>query len=130
MSTDNQGSPLLWSIVGLVALCILYFLYRMSHNVIVYRFYRPSCKYCVESQDEWMKFKMNEPLNLDYRIIDVNLDDKANQKLALRYNIATVPTVVRIDQNTGEYSVHTGVRSADNFKQFMMTGEKPVNKIK
>lgn len=73
---------------------------------------------------------MNQPISLDYRIIDVNLDNKSNQVLALRYNIATVPTVVRADQSTKEYSVHTGVQSAESFKQFMLTGEKPTNKIK
>ena len=81
--------------VAVVVLVVLYIFIRL-HSVTVYRFYKPSCPHCVNSQAEWDNFKSKCMWKL-IRPVDVNLENKGNQKMAAKFQVKTVPKVVKVD---------------------------------
>lgn len=89
-------------------------------KVVMYRFYRPGCPYCVSSQEEWNKFKLaigrDHPL---YEIYDVNQDTATPQEQALarKYRVSGVPTVVKV--KNGKYVIYDGPRTSVEYQKFL-----------
>ena len=111
-------------IAVIVVACILYFIWRNSrkHKPGIYRFYRPACRFCVESQPEWDKFKQQTK----EKLYEINLDDDNNRSLADRYSVQMVPTVFRLYAN-GTLIKHEGERTVGNYTAFAAsTKEKDV----
>jgi len=97
--------------VGLAILILLILIIR-CHCVKVYRFYRPTCSYCVSSQAEWDSFKTSCLFKM-IRPIDVNLDSGSESDILLsnKFKVETVPTVIKVDTD-GYSEVYNGERTA------------------
>jgi thiol-disulfide isomerase/thioredoxin len=93
-----------------VIVLLLVYVYVKYHSTVVYRFYRPTCGYCVSSQAEWDKFCQNMTFKL-VRCINVNLDKPGNESLAKTYNVVSVPTIIKVTP-CGESTVYSGERTA------------------
>lgn len=107
-----------------VVLCILFILlifhllYRV-HVVKVYRFYRPTCGYCVSSQDEWNKFKRQRIADR-LEIVDINMDksDALEQDIAKNFGVPGVPHIVAVKPDGRKY-VYQGPRTAAALHQWI-----------
>ncbi len=83
-------------LVYLAIVVILLYLYYCKTTVV--RFYKPSCRYCVESQKEWDEFKkIARNLNIVV-VVDVNTeeDNEHTRYWTSRYTVNTVPHVLKI----------------------------------
>lgn len=101
-------------VVGIIIFILLCLLLR-GYCTIVYRFYRPTCQYCVISQAEWNSFK-NRCLFSMIRTKEVNLDDNSDytKRLTKKFKVESVPTVIKIDAD-GALEVYDGPRTADAY---------------
>jgi hypothetical protein len=91
-------------IVGLV------FVWVRCHSIKVYRFYRPTCGFCVSSQAEWDKFSSDCLLKM-VRPININLDKPGNENLAKSFNVTGVPTIIKVKPD-GSSETYSGERTA------------------
>ena len=107
-------------VVAAIVLSLLYLVFR-CYSTVIYRFYRPTCPACVNSQGEWNKFKSNCMLKL-IRPVDINREDGSEHslKLAHKFKVETVPTVIKLD-NEGGHSVYDGPRTADAYMVWAKT---------
>ena len=109
METNN-------SILILVVLFLtIYLIYKMF-SIKVYRFYSPTCPWCVKSQHEWDRFKSK----CWYRFIkpvDINLNEHG-ENLAEKYGVKSVPTVLAID-TTGAVHKYEGDRSSESYLRWV-----------
>jgi hypothetical protein len=98
------------AIVGLLLLSV--YLYVQLVSTKVYRFYRPTCPACVQSQAEWDSFK-SACLFKTIKPIDVNMDlpDDPNAALYKFFNVQGVPTFVKVTPN-GMFVTYEGDRTA------------------
>lgn len=110
-------------ILLVVILLVLAYLYVFmgDSNTIVYRFYRPTCKFCVESKPEWDKFK-EHMVDVDGIVIkEVNLDEGGTAtKLAKKYDVSGVPTVFKINSD-GTRVDHEGPRTFSSYMSFVIS---------
>ncbi len=98
-----------------VILVVLFFVYTYNSGpVTVYRFYKPSCPFCVNSQEEWNKFQ-NNPGNT-MRVVAVDTSLPQNQHIARRYSVRTVPHIVGI--RGWKRRVYTGDRTAVDLRKW------------
>lgn len=108
------------TILVLTMLSILAMLWWLTrrHAVKMYRFYRPGCGWCKQSQPEWDKFK-SQCWTKNISIIDINMDHatKEEQDLFDYYGGKTVPKVVRVYHN-GVWSLYTGDRLAKSYMDY------------
>lgn len=85
------------AIVFFVILLLIYILWR---NICkpVYLFYRDSCPYCVKIKPEWKRFEMNCMISM---ILPIRIDmtDPNNQELVSKFNINSVPTIIKVENN-------------------------------
>jgi thiol-disulfide isomerase/thioredoxin len=100
--------------IGFV-IVILLWLFISWHSVTVYRFYRPQCPHCVNSQGEWNKFQRKcwfKPI----KVVNVNLNDqnKKNKKLIKSFNVKSVPTVTLIT-DAGVKAQYNKKRNSDAY---------------
>ncbi len=113
------NSPIIITVVCIVILVMLMYYMNISNETTVYRFYRPSCRYCVESQPEWNKFKMHICNSMNIKIVEVNLDDGGPSiSLAKKFDVKSVPTVFKILPN-GERVDHKGPRTMAGYISFV-----------
>lgn len=103
-------------LIGLAIISLVILVYYHMNAVKVYRFYRPGCPHCVNSQAEWNRFKRRCKYEF-IKPIDVNLDNPKNHKLAKRYQVTSVPTIIRVSDDT--YEVYDGERLADAYADWM-----------
>lgn len=100
-----------------IVLCVLFLvllihlLYNV-HTVRVYRFYRPTCGYCVASQDEWNKFK-RERVADRLKFVEINMDksDALEKEIANNFEVEGVPFVMAVKPDGRRY-VYQGPRTA------------------
>ena len=99
-------------VVGAVIVALL--LYVRSISTKVYRFYRPGCPHCVESQAEWDSFKMACLLKT-ISPIDVNMDTASVEEKALyeSFKLTGVPSIVKLKKD-GTKDTYNGNRKADD----------------
>lgn len=114
MNCDNV--KVLWLVLSI--LLTVWFIASM-HNVKVYRFYRPSCPYCVNSQDEWDKFKRKCMFSM-VKPVDVNMNEAtdAQKKLAENFMVKSVPHVVAV-YDDGLRFTYDGSRTADAYMNWV-----------
>ncbi len=115
----------------IVIIYILYIIYKQWFTMVsarstIYRFYRPGCKYCVESQPEWDRFRqiVRNDFNLYMRvgIVEINLDDAKNdQGIISSFNIPGVPYVVKVTES-GKRVNYDGERTAEGYVRFVKYG--------
>jgi hypothetical protein len=100
-------------VVVLVMLTLLMF-YIDAISTKVYRFYKPGCRFCQESQEEWEIFKKKCRFR-GLKPIDVNLEEKTakNEELAKSFNVKSVPTIIKVSAG-GIPSKYEGDRTAQN----------------
>ncbi len=103
-------------IVGVVILFILYVWFRCCCTV-VYRFYRPSCPYCVKSQAEWDKFK-SDCMFKKIRPVDVNLDVPSDAQFARNFDVDGVPTIIKVSPD-GNAEKYEGERTATAYMHWV-----------
>jgi hypothetical protein len=101
-------------VLVVVVLLILWLLISL-YSTKVYRFYKPTCKYCVESQDEWDRFKQNCKFRL-IRCIDIDTSNANgyNEMLAQNFGVKTVPAVFKVEPD-GRREMYDGERQADAY---------------
>jgi glutaredoxin len=106
-------------VAGIVVFIILLWWYINSNSVKVYRFYRPTCRYCVESQTEWNTFKRDMQFKM-VRCIEINLDDdvNTNKEMFSSYGGRGVPYVVAVD-SSGKRYVYDGPRLATAYANWV-----------
>lgn len=103
----------------LIALSIFIFflmLYLVNVNSVkVYRFYRPGCPWCINSKEEWDKFKSFCMFKL-IKPVDINLDEPSNceEKIIDNFGIKSVPTVVAV-YTDGRKINYSGERTAEGY---------------
>lgn len=109
-------------VVSIVILLIIW-LYMSScgnesKGLRVYRFYRPSCGYCVKSQPEWNKFKKICKFHM-IDTVDINMSNSSlqEQALAKKYEVKSVPTVVAV--KNGRVFYYNGDRSANSYMSWV-----------
>lgn len=80
----------------------------------VYRFARPSCPYCVQSQDEWESFKRRCWFRL-IKPVDINTEkiSASEQQLRDYFNASSVPTIIFV-QPSGYSKKYEGDRTAND----------------
>jgi glutaredoxin len=101
--------------IGILCLAIAWMLWRPC-DITVYRFYRPTCPYCVNSQAEWDKFQIYSLFSTT-RTVNINLNDPQGSYLAKVYGVETVPTVIAVVDGYNEK--YTGVRTADGYQEWI-----------
>jgi hypothetical protein len=109
------------TIVGVLIFFIIWVLYRSNCKTIVIRFYKPSCKYCVESQQEWDRFKkIVSATTQDIEIVDVNTEntDAHTKYWTTRYKINSVPYVVKETKWLGRSVEFNDSRTLVNYLTF------------
>lgn len=102
-----------------VLIVVILFMYVRCTSVKVYRFYRPSCPYCVSSQAEWDNFSSNCTFAM-VRPINVNLDDPNSSAFAKNFNVTSVPTVIKVKPD-GSSENYNGARTADAYMIWVKT---------
>lgn len=113
--------------VLVMGFCVVLLLWVISsvYSVKVYRFYKPSCRYCVESEPEWKKFKDKCMFSTVSPIdIDMSKATVEQQKLFENMGGRTVPKVVAVYSN-GYRSEHVGERTAEGYLRWL--SENKVN---
>jgi len=86
-------------IIAIFLVILILFILYFSNNPDVYRFYRPSCPYCVQSEPEWNKFVSSVKNNkLKLNIYNINLDESRNLYLKNKFDITSVPTIVGVSK--------------------------------
>jgi len=87
-------------------------------------FYKPSCKYCKEFMNVWIKIINNLPNDATYEEIDCedrsnnnNNNNNNNNKLINENNITSVPTIILL-VNEEKYT-YTGDRSYGDINRFL-----------
>lgn len=98
---------------------IILWLMVSLYSIKVYRFYRPGCRYCQESQNEWDMFKNSCTFSI-IKPIDINMDTASHteKKLMSNFNVSSVPNVVAV-YNNGMRFVHSGERSSKAYKKWV-----------
>jgi thioredoxin-related protein len=95
----------------LLVLVLAWWVYEHKFVKII-RFYRPNCRYCIESEDEWCKFKRWSYLT-KYSCREVNLNNPSSCDVSLirKYKVKSVPTIILVDCD-GSSVKHEGNRDA------------------
>lgn len=114
---DDQNIYIAVAIVGIV---LLYLWVKNGSDVnglVIYRFYRPGCKYCVMSKPEWDKFKQKADA---VTVIDVNLDsdDSGIAALKEKYQVTGVPTVIGLTSSKQAIK-YNGDRTMGSYMSFI-----------
>ena len=115
------------SLVVLFLLIIIVLLYKSSYKssynstndkVLVYRFFKPSCPYCVNSQDEWEKFKKlpnDKIITIDIDTTNPTLKEK---ELSENFSKKTVPFYICTFADGRRY-VYDGDRSSEDLNKWI-----------
>lgn len=82
-------------VVIMLLLFLIWFIWRCLSKP-VYWFYRDSCPHCINMKTEWNKFESQCWCSM-IQPIKINIADPANQSIADRYNIQSVPTIIKIE---------------------------------
>jgi glutaredoxin len=106
-------------LIGFILLvCLLRSKQSMQRTQIV-RFHKPGCKYCDYTKEEWNAFKnMAATSAVDFDVVDINANDRRD--LIIKYQISSVPTVLKITPLG--YKEYNGPRVRDAYMQFALTG--------
>jgi len=102
--------------IGILCLVIAWFLFR-PYSIKVYRFHRPSCPYCVNSQAEWDKFQFYSMFSTT-QTININLNEPQGEQLARQFGVKTVPTVIGVTAD-GYMEMYEGERTANGYQQWV-----------
>jgi hypothetical protein len=102
-------------IMAVITVVLVLMLMRL-HSVKLYRFYRPTCPWCVKSQAEWDKFSMSCIFST-VKAIDIDLNKPGSEDLAKLYKVTGVPKVVKVYPN-GSFVEYSGDRTVEGYKQF------------
>ncbi len=117
----DNGLVIFLAIVIAVVIWYIVCWYNLNKKIRVVRFFRPTCKYCVESQKEWNAFKAHAAASdLNAEIIDVNLDndDSVTRKWRNKYKVTGVPKVIKVSLWGSEE--YTGPRTSSAYMNFAM----------
>ena len=107
-------------VVILIIILIAWGLYRYNKKTKIIRFYRPSCPACVASQKEWDRFKKQARHKKNIVIIDVNTENKDEHTnyWTSKYQVVSVPYVVKITKWLGRSVEFKGDRTAEDYMRF------------
>lgn len=92
---------------------------KQGAQVDVYRFFKPTCPACVNSQVEWTKLKTGallKPINF----VDVDISVQNNRALADEMGVRTVPHVVAVN-DLGQSFVYSGKRLARDYEDWILS---------
>ncbi len=79
----------------LVILLVLFYVYTYNDGrITVYRFFKPTCPFCVNTQDEWNDFQNNP--GREMRVIAIDTSLPQNQGIARMYDVKTVPHIIGV----------------------------------
>lgn len=77
---------------------------------MIYKFYSPTCGPCKVLERNLQK------TNLEYQSIDIT--DDANEELIEKYNIQSIPVLLKVDENGIELYRSKGVLSPDLLNEY------------
>lgn len=105
--------------LSLVALIILVLLLVVKLNSVkMYRFFRPTCPHCVNSQEAWDEFKRVCWFKL-ITPVDVNMDSATarEMELAENFGVEGVPSVIKVSPD-GHREKYDGDRTSESYLNF------------
>ncbi len=107
-------------LVVVLVLLVLWLLVSM-YSTIVYRFYRPTCGFCVSSQAEWDSFKQKCMFSM-VKCRDINMDTASASETALagNFGVSGVPVVFAVKPNGCRYK-YEGDRTAAGYSAWVAT---------
>jgi hypothetical protein len=100
----------------IVAVIVLLILMKLTSDKVVYRFYMPGCRYCIDSQSEWNKFVVMSLVS-PHRTSELNMKDPSNGQLVSTFGVQGAPTVVKVHK--GKYEIYQGDRTAQSYMDWM-----------
>ena len=83
-------------------------------------FFKTDCPYCMQMKntiDE--NTQIIDDLKSNYNIISVNISTNEGHDIAAKYNVYAVPTIIKSNQITNEYSTLKGFGSLNRFLTFI-----------
>ncbi len=104
-------------VIVIIVLLILWMM-KEHHSVKVYRFYKKSCPYCVNSQKEWDKFKMSCIFKM-VSCVDVDMATKSGSEAASKFGVTSVPTVIAV--NGDMMTTYSGDRTSRSYNDWVST---------
>ncbi len=81
----------------------------------VYWFFKKTCPYCVQMEDEWREFKYLTIFSM-IKPIEIDITKPENKAICDAYDIKSVPTLIKIE-NKIPY-IHNGPRTAQYIYQW------------
>jgi thiol-disulfide isomerase/thioredoxin len=111
MSCDNDKFINL--IITTFVVFVIYLIWRL--RFVYYLFYSPTCPSCISLKPEWKEFKKHA--GLFTMISEINLEENPNHYLAKKYNVQTVPTIIK--SGWFDYKVYNGERTAKEMKKIL-----------
>jgi hypothetical protein len=102
---------------GLILLLVILLVWTnvSCRSVKVYRFYKPGCPYCVNSEDEWRRFK-GQCWGKMINPIDVNVNE--NKRLSENFMVRSVPHMVAV-YDDGMRFTYSGDRTAEKYMKWL-----------
>jgi hypothetical protein len=106
--------------IGIVLLVYYLVVNQKNSDFIIYRFYSPTCKYCVESEPAWNAFakliETSKVPSFSTKKINMQGASKANLILNAKYGGTGqgVPYIIRVNTTTDAYDVYQGNRTAND----------------
>ena len=86
--------------LGVVIVTILImFINYIFPSIIIYRFSREDCPYCINSKAEWRSFKNRHLLDYRVKFVEINLTKQRpnDLELAVKYDVQTVPKMIMVN---------------------------------
>lgn len=107
------------NLVIAVLVILVLVLFTSMHRTLVYRFYRPTCGYCVSSQADWDSFKRSNMLSM-VSCKEINMDDasESDRKLADNFGVSGVPAVFAV-KSDGRRFKHEGERTVEGYNLWL-----------
>jgi hypothetical protein len=95
----------------IIILLLLAYMVKQAMSKPVYWFHRKSCPYCVMMEDEWSKFCGMTTLSL-IKPIAIDISNPKNAELSAKYNVQSVPTLIKVGASPYDADVYNGPRTA------------------
>jgi len=102
-------------VIAVIVIILLYILWK-KYGVKVYRFHRPTCPYCVQTQKAWDEFKWKSVGEFAW-CCDVDVSDKGSAELSKKFNVKSVPTIIAVKEN--KIYQYQGDRSCEDLVQWV-----------
>ena len=115
-------SVIIGAVVSFI-LIVIHFLSGSGNNTLqeahgphhLYLFHSKQCGHCQNMMPEWNKLEKENETNMDIRNFEVGdtSQDARNNFAKYKSEISGYPTIIYVDESTGEHEQYTGERTKD-----------------